>query len=249
MLMGRPPATRAQQARVDPGAVLHYADPAAYDRRYASRTDDVTYYVRACRRAGGNVLEYGCGTGRITLALARAGLAVTGVDLSRAMLDRLRARLASESSTVRRRVELRHGDMRSMRFRRRFGTVIAPFNTFQHLYTRADVAAFLGCVRRHLEPTGTFRFDVYVPRMEELEIDGEYSSYDPWTQILRLLFSPDGDDQLSQRQFFPQELEMLLTYNGFDRIRYTADFTGAKLHEDAVSMVVTCRPSATGARR
>ncbi len=249
MLMGRPPVTKASRARIDPGAVLHYADPVAYDRRYASRTDDVTYYVRACRRAGGRVLEYGCGTGRITVALARAGLSVTGVDLSRAMLDRLRTRLQSESPTVRRRVELRHGDMREVRFRRRFPAVIAPFNTFQHLYTREDVAAFLSRVRQHLAPRGTFRFDLYLPRMEELEIDGDGSSYDPWTQILRLQFSPDGDDQLSHRQFFPQELEMLLAYNGFDRLRFTADFTATKLHPDAVSMVVSCRSSPAGARR
>jgi SAM-dependent methyltransferase len=235
--------------RIDPGAVLHYADPVAYDRRYASRTDDVAYYVRVCRGTRGAVLEYGCGTGRVTLALARAGIRVTGVDLSRAMLERLRTLLQDESPAVRRRVELRHGDMREVQFRRRFATVIAPFNTFQHLYTQADIAAFLHRVRRHLAPGGTFRFDVYLPHLEELEIDGHLSSYDPWTQILRLQFSPDGEDQLSHRQFFPQELEMLLRYHGFGNIRFTADFTRARLHADAVSLVVVCRPSAEGARR
>ncbi len=247
--MARPPATRDPAARIDPGAVLHYANPAAYDRRYWSRTDDVTHYLRACRRAGDSVLEYGCGTGRITLALAREGFQVTGVDLSWAMLERLRQRLDEESPTVRRRVRLHHGDMRTASLRRRFATVIAPFNTFQHLYTLADVAAFLERVRRHLAPGGVLHFDVYLPQMTELAIDGESSSYDPWTQVLRIQFSTDGHDQLSHRQFFPRELEMLLAYNGFDQIRFTADFTRARLHPDAVSMVVSCRVAGSAAQR
>jgi SAM-dependent methyltransferase len=242
MLMARPPTTLPSGARVDPGAVLHYADPAAYDQRYATRADDVAYYLRAARRAKGPVLEYGCGTGRITLPLARAGLTVTGVDLSRAMLDRLRVHLRREPADVRQRVSLRHRDMRVVRFRRRFACVIAGFNTFQHLYTREDVESFLVRVRHHLAPGGTLRFDVYLPQMEELEIDEPGSSYDPLTQTLHQQFSSDGGDQLTHRQFFPRELEMLLAYNGFGRIRFTADFTTAPLHPDATSLVVSCRP-------
>jgi len=220
---------------------LHYADPEAYERRYANRTDDVTYYVRLARRVRGDVLEYGCGAGRITLPLARAGVSVTGVDLSRAMLDHLRVRLRGEPESVRHRVTLRHGDMRAVRFRRRFDAVITPFNTFQHLYTREDVAAFLCRVRRHLAPGAVFVFDVYLPRADELEIVGHQSSYDPLTQVLRLRFADDGSDHLSLRQFFPRELEMLLVYNGFGHIRIRADFTRSRLHPEATSMVVSCR--------
>ena len=73
-----------------PGALSHYVDVAAYQRRYATRAEDVAYYVRLSRKAGGEVLEYGCGNGRVTLALARAGVHVTGVDASRFMLEDLR---------------------------------------------------------------------------------------------------------------------------------------------------------------
>lgn len=226
---------------VQAGAVLHYADPVEYDRRYASRTDDVTYYVRYARRAGGPVLEYGCGTGRLTLPLARAGVAVTGIDLSRVMLDRLATKLAGEPPQVRRNVTLRHGDMRTERLRGRFALVLAPFNTFQHLYTRDDVEAFLARAHHHLAPGGHLMLDVYLPRMAELDEEADGYFYDPVTQILRIRFAPDGSDELWLRQYFPQELELLLAHNGFEAIRMTADHTRAKLHADATSIVVACR--------
>ena len=66
------------------------------------------------------MLEYGAGNGRIALPVARAGHSVTGLDLSRPMLDDFEARLAAEPEAIRRRVTLRHADMRHARLARRF---------------------------------------------------------------------------------------------------------------------------------
>ena len=59
---------------------------------------DVPFWRRVALEARGRVLELGCGTGRVTLPLARAGVPVVGVDRSSAMLGRLRARLRSGSN-------------------------------------------------------------------------------------------------------------------------------------------------------
>jgi len=224
-----------------PGALSHYVDVAAYQRRYTTRAEDVAYYVRLSRRAGGEVLEYGCGNGRVTLALARAGVRVTGVDASRFMAHDLKQRLKLEPSEVRRRVRLVQGDMRTARLSRRFRLVIMPFNVFCHLYERSDVELVLGRIRQHLLPGGRLVFDAYMPRFEELagELPGYH--YDPLSQVLTIEFAEEPPSVLSLRQFFPEELRMLLRYNGFQQIRMHSDFSARPLDEDTQSMVVSAR--------
>src|SRR5262249_53589917 len=133
--------------------------------------DDVRYYAELAIARGGPVLEYGCGNGRITLAIARAGVSVVGVDRSAAMLGDLRRRLACEPAPVGKRVELRRGDMRRLVLGRRFPLVICPFNAFLHLYARRDVERFLARVRAHLRSRGELVFDISIPDASELARD------------------------------------------------------------------------------
>ena len=67
---------------------------------------DVDFYVEAAKDSGGPVLEVGCGTGRILLPTARAGIPITGLDLSEYMLDVCRGELEKESKEVQDRVSL-----------------------------------------------------------------------------------------------------------------------------------------------
>ena len=156
---------------LEAGTAAHYEDPAYYTQTYRKRVDDLRYYVRLAAERGGPVLEYGCGNGRITLPLARAGSAVVGVDRSAPMLADLRARLRDEPPEVRSRVALRRGDMRAARLGRRFPLVLCPFNTLLHLYERRDVERFLARVRDHLAPRGELVLDVSIPQPAELARD------------------------------------------------------------------------------
>ena len=65
----------------DFGALAHYADPDYYAQCYRTRMHDVAYYARLASSQPGPILEYGCGNGRITLALAQTGARVWGVQL------------------------------------------------------------------------------------------------------------------------------------------------------------------------
>jgi len=134
---------------------------------YASRPD-VAFYVDEARRAGGRVLELGCGTGRVLIPTARAGVEITGLDASSGMLDTCRERLAAEHPEVQSRVTLIQGDMRSFDLGCRFDMVTIPFRPFQHLVTVDDQLACLGAVRRHLSKTGRFVFDVFNPSLDLL---------------------------------------------------------------------------------
>ena len=258
--------------QLEAGSLAHYEDPAYYTSTYARRLDDVTFYVALAGRSTGPVLEYGVGNGRIALPIARHGIEVVGVDHSAPMLRDLRARLKREPRDVQRRVRWVRGDMRRARLKRRFSLVLCTFNTALHLYDRADVERFLARVREHLAPGGRFVVDLSMPPLEDLARrptlpyhaprfrhptagvivkNRERFDYDALRQVLfvGMEFEPvDAPEQgwvtpLAHRQFFPQEWEALLHYNGFDVDRVDGDFEGGPFTRDSEVMVWHARAS------
>jgi SAM-dependent methyltransferase len=122
---------------------------------------DVSFYVEAARKAGGPVLELGCGTGRVLLPTVRAGIEVTGLDSSANMLARCREKLLAEPPEVQRRATLVQGGLAEFNLERTFMLLTMPFRPFQHLLTVEQQLACLGAVRRHLAPGGRLIFDVF----------------------------------------------------------------------------------------
>ena len=117
---------------LEEGSRAHYREPLYYAKSYARRTEDVAYYRSLAVQDGGPILEYGCGAGRIALPIARQGIRVVGVDLSREMLDAFRVRLKREPEAVRDNVRLVRGDMRS-----------DLFNDLRRPYLRLDMLRYL----------------------------------------------------------------------------------------------------------
>ena len=126
---------------------------------------DVDWYSRLAQRSGGPVLELGAGTGRVSLAIAAAGIAVHALDLDAAMLARLRSKLDAAPADVRSRVTVVPGDMRTFDLAERFPLIICPFRAFLHNVTESDRLACLGRVRQHLVPGGWFAFNVFHPSL------------------------------------------------------------------------------------
>jgi SAM-dependent methyltransferase len=129
---------------------------------------DVPFYVEEARRSGGAVLELGCGTGRVLIPTARAGVEIVGLDASEAMLSVCRGRVDKEPEGVRSRVSLRTGDMRDFEIERQFALVTMPFRSFQHVLTTDDQRSCLTCIRRHLAEGGRLVFDVFNPSLAAL---------------------------------------------------------------------------------
>jgi SAM-dependent methyltransferase len=253
----------------DFGSLAHYADPAYYDLTYRDRRHDVEFYVGAARGCPDRrVLEFGCGSGRITLPMAQAGAEVTAVDLSRPMLNDLERRLSSIPLAVRRRIHPHHADMRAFRNEEQYSLIIAPFNTVQHLYEPEEFLGFLQRVRERLAEGGKFVFDVSLPQAADLCRDpseclesppfthpetGEVYSYserfeyDPIRQLLVvwMQFTPQNGGEsftipLAHRQYYPQELRGLLGCAGFSRVRFFSDFSTEPAGPHTDSLVVEC---------
>jgi SAM-dependent methyltransferase len=139
---------------------------------------DVAFYVEEASRAGGPVLELGCGTGRVLLPTARAGVTIAGLDGSAAMLARCREKLAAEPAAVRERVALHRRDARDFDLGATFALVTAPFRVFQHLVRVDEQLRCLASVARHLAPGGRLVFDVFNPHFAAMTADRSAESED-----------------------------------------------------------------------
>jgi SAM-dependent methyltransferase len=110
----------------------------------------------------GRVLELGIGTGRIALPLAARGVSVHGIDLSEAMVARLREKPGGD------RIGVTIGDFASVRVDGSFSLAYLVFNTISNLTSQAQQVACFRNVAEHLEPKGCFVIEVGVPELVRL---------------------------------------------------------------------------------
>jgi SAM-dependent methyltransferase len=223
------------------------------------------FYLAEARRAGGAVLELGCGTGRLTLPLAREGLEVVGLDASARMLAAALRKAEGEGLAP----TLLLGDMRDFDLGRRFALVIIPCNALAHLTATEEVLSCLAAIRRHLVPGGMLAFDVVLPKpglLAEAEetwrrldlgpnpasaIEAEErASYDPVTQIRTAhwrIRPPCGggvvEACMALRQFFPAELPLLLRLGGFELVSRYGDFARNPLTRWGLNQICLARPA------
>lgn len=137
-----------------------------YDLENADFIEDLDFWVQLAKDSGGPVLELGCGSGRVTQQIARAGVAITGIDNSEPMLALARARL-NRNAAVANRVTLINGDMTKLEVAelnsKMFNLVICPFNTFMHLLTATEQTALLTSARQRLAVGGQLILDLTNP--------------------------------------------------------------------------------------
>ena len=131
--------------------------------------DDIPFYLEFANRQQGEILELGCGTGRVALTLAAEGFYVTGLDLSQQMLDvfHKKVKIAPELAD---KVTLVHGNMANFSLGRKFAMIIAPFRAFQVLTDNRDIDNSLACIHEHLTDDGIFivnTFNAVPERMTE----------------------------------------------------------------------------------
>ena len=215
-----------------------YEDARLYDALGAQQFggSDLAYWRRLCARQASPVLELACGSGRLTIPLAEAGVDIEGLDISAAMLA-----LAREKS---RGLHLpwHLGDAADFTVDRKFSFIFLPNNSVAHLLGWLDLVSCLNRARRHLKGEGRFALDYFNPSLALLLRDSadcfpvaafthpdtgeevvvtESSIYDTATQINHIRWFwrfADGSETISDlpmRVYFPQELDALLSCAGF----------------------------------
>lgn len=225
-----------------------------------------TFYFDAASRCSGPILELACGTGRMLVPMAKAGLDVTGLDVSPAMLAGAHARARHLDTSVR----VTTGDMRGFQFSRPFALVFVAVNSLLHLTSTQDLRSCFASVRNALRPDGWFVFDIhnfaasrltrlpdqrhqvgrYMSPMHGSLLVEELCRYDAATQLLHRTWfystpsRPDFRDvEFAMRVVFPEELQAPLELEGFRLEARCGDLDYSPFHSDSPRQVCIVRPA------
>mgnify|MGYP003574927431 CR=1 FL=1 len=240
-----------------------YADADFYDQEFADRTHEISFFLKHARLSSGPVLEVGCGTGRITLPIARTGVAITGLDVSRPMLERARRKTKEEQLSV----AWLEQDCRHIKMDQPFGLIFSATNAMQHLHDLDSVNSFLTAARNALQPGGALILDVFNPNPAKLarttatryhhktfrdaegnEICVETTSeYHSATQILAftLFYLSRGElvrtKKVNMRCFFPEELSALCHFNKLEVVQRYGNYDETPFSNDSPKIIFSCR--------
>jgi SAM-dependent methyltransferase len=206
--------------------------------------------------AGGSALEFAIGTGRVAVPLAQRGVAVTGIELSRPMIDQLRTK-ADEAT-----IPVIVGDMATTVAPGEFTLVYLVYNTISNLLTQAEQIACFRNAARHLAPGGRFVIELWVPELRRLPPGQEamvwkcepgYIGLDTYDVVRQLVVSHhfrfDGTDaprrarltRSPHRFVWPAELDLMAHLAGFELECRHADWTGGEFTAESRSHVSVYR--------
>jgi len=135
---------------------------------YQQRSD-INFYLNIGTEQVGEILELGCGSGRILIPIVNVGGRITGLDISPHMLERCREKLAQTSVNISKHIELIEGDITNFDLGIKFDLITIPFRVLQHLKTHQEVLSCFQCVKDHLTDIGRLIFDVFQLNLEFLE--------------------------------------------------------------------------------
>jgi len=243
-----------------------YEDAEFYDEEFRERDHEIPFYLRQAKAGAGPVLEIACGTGRLTLPIAAAGVEIAGVDASAEMIAQARRKAIDAKLAVDWHVQ----DVRCMELHRRFALIFVATNALQHLEDLSSLHAFFDRMRAHLNPDGILILDVNNPSVAKLtrklgapyarksfylsdgqridvEADSEYLAD---VQVLHFILTYRHEGQVVRtkdvrmRCFFPAELLALCELGGFEILTRFGSYDETPFTADSPKQIILCRPSA-----
>lgn len=237
-----------------------------YDLVYSYVSKDIPFYTNQAVRSGGTVLELGCGTGRVSIPIAEAGVKIIGMDSSPEML-RVADSKAKKMSVQ--NISLIHGDMIDFSLGQQFELIIIPFRGFLSLLSVEEQKSALSNIKSHLAPHGRLIFNVFVPDLDMLVQPGDtayhlrdvsdpgtnrrfviwhQSGYDNHNQLIHARVIVDELDEIgtATNRFYRDfqlryghrwEYHHLLTASGFEIMNLYGDFDLTPFEESSSEMI------------
>ncbi len=243
-----------------------YRDGRHYDLLNRKTDFDIPFFLERAKLAQGPILELACGTGRVALPLARAGLDVDGLDLSPSMLKRAQEKARSENL----KIGWIQGDARNFQAGRKYGLIFIAYDSFLYLYDFESQKSFFDSVKAHLLPGGILILDAFNPNPGDLSLDWtEYkvlasyvdpdgrgnvtirhrSRYDDASQVLHAqwLYEIGAEfkkaEDIYLRIIFPKELDLIVSASGFTTIEKLGNYQSKVFESRDPHQVVICRPA------
>jgi SAM-dependent methyltransferase len=210
---------------------------ARYDEHERGDESEAAAFL-AEQAQGGAALEFAIGTGRIGLRLAALGIDVDGIELSPAMVERLRSKPGGDL------LDVTIGDMSRVVTARRYSVVYLVFNTIFNLVTAEDQVRCFENAARHLDDGGCFVVETAVPsawvaadrrdsvsaeRVGSAEVVLDVARYDPVTQLLHenhVRLAPDGISMspIVCRLISPGEMDLMARIAGLQLVERFANW-------------------------
>jgi SAM-dependent methyltransferase len=226
--------------------------------------EDLQFYKRWLPKdKSARLLELCCGTGRLTLPIAKEGYDISGVDFTSSMLEKAKIKATNEGLDV----TFIEADIRNLNLPETYDLIFIPFNSIHHLYKNEDLFKAFKVVKNHLKEGGVFLLDCFNPNIQfivegekEQQTIAQYTTkdkrdivikqimrYENKTQINRIEWhyyingAFDSIQNLDMRLFFPQELDSYIERNGFNIIHKFGSFEEETFTDHSEKQIFVCQ--------
>ncbi len=209
------------------------------------------------------ILELCCGTGRLTIPIAKNGHNICGIDNTSSMLEQAKLKASQAGSEI----TFIEADIRTLDLPDKYDLIFIPFNSIHHLYENQDLFDTLKVVEKHLKDNGLFIFDCYNPNIQYIAEAkkgknkiAEYTTtddrkvkieqtmkYESKTQINRIEWHYYINEvfhsvqNLDMRMYFPQELDTYLKWSGFTIQQKFGNFDEEKFNDKSEKQIYVCK--------
>ena len=210
------------------------------------------------------ILELCCGTGRLTIPIAKDGYDIKGVDYTSSMLERAKEKALQAGL----KIDFIEADIRELNLGEKFDLIFIPFNSIHHLYKNEDLFEALNTVKKHLKDNGLFLLDCFNPNIQyivenerEQHVMAEYTTNDGRSVLIRQSMHYESASQINRikwqyfidgafhsvqnmdmRLFFPQELNSYLHQAGFNVVHKFGDFTECEFNDNSEKQIYILEP-------
>ncbi len=238
-------------------------DANIYDGLNTFMSDFMFYKNWMPKDTNAEILELCCGSGRLTIPLAKEGIKISGVDNSKSMLEQAVLKAKYEKLEI----KFIEADIRNLDLSIKYDLIFIPFNSIHHLYENQNLFDTFKVVEKHLKDDGLFIFDCYNPNIQYItEAEkgrnkiAEYKTkhernviieqtmkYESKTQINRIEWHYyinqefNSVQNLDMRMYFPQELDTYLKFSGFNILHKYGNFDKDKFENTSEKQIFVCK--------